>query len=78
MVDSLALAARLSAGDLGGAALDVVEPEPLPEGHPLLSAPQTLFTAHIGARTRQGLSRMSDLVDDVARVLSGDNPHYLA
>lgn len=78
VVDSLALAARLSVGKLAGAALDVVEPEPLPTGHPLLSAPHTLFTAHIGAQTHGGQSRMSDVVDDIARVLAGDKPRYLA
>lgn len=78
VVDSLALAAQLSAGALGGAALDVVEPEPLPQGHPLLSAPHTLFTAHVGARTRRGQSRMNDVVDDVERVLAGAKPRYRA
>lgn len=78
VVDSLALARRLCAGTLGGAALDVVEPEPLPDGHPLLSAPRTLFTAHIGARSHRGQSRMSGVVEDVERVLTGEKPIHPA
>jgi phosphoglycerate dehydrogenase-like enzyme len=30
------------------AALDVYDTEPLPEGHPLLSAPNTILTSHLG------------------------------
>ena len=39
VVDTAALATALQAGQLAGAALDVVEPEPLPSGHPLFSCP---------------------------------------
>lgn len=78
VVDSLALARRLCEGALGGAALDVVEPEPLPDGHPLLSAPRTLFTPHVGARSHSGLLRMSGVVEDVERVLTGEQPIHPA
>jgi phosphoglycerate dehydrogenase-like enzyme len=40
------LVAALHAGEIGGAALDVTEPEPLPDGHPLWSAPRCLITPH--------------------------------
>lgn len=33
---------------IGGAALDVTDPEPLPEGHPLWSLPNCLITPHVG------------------------------
>ncbi len=78
VVDCVALADALIAGVLGGAGLDVVDPEPLPPGHPLLTAPNTLLTAHIGARTIAGQARMSDVVDDVLRVLAGQSPHFAA
>jgi D-3-phosphoglycerate dehydrogenase len=78
VVDGEALAGALSAGRLGGAALDVFEPEPLPEGHPLLDAPNTLFTPHIAARTHAGLAGMNAVVDDVIRVLEGGTPRYPA
>ena len=78
LVESAALAAALHAGIVEGAALDVVAPEPLPAGHPLLSAPNTIFTPHIGARTHAGLARMNGVVEDVIRVLEGAAPRYPA
>ncbi len=36
----------LAAGDIGGAALDVTDPEPLPDGHPLWTEPRCLITPH--------------------------------
>jgi D-3-phosphoglycerate dehydrogenase len=78
VVDSMALAEALVAGRLGGAALDVFEPEPLPLDHPLLCAPRTVFTPHIGARTALGQERMNDVVDDVIRVLRGEPPRFPA
>ena len=45
-VDQDALAATLHSGHLGAAWLDVTEPEPLPQGHPLLSAPNCFITPH--------------------------------
>jgi phosphoglycerate dehydrogenase-like enzyme len=47
VVDGAALAAALAAGRLGGAALDVTEPEPLPAGDPLWSEPGALVTPHV-------------------------------
>jgi phosphoglycerate dehydrogenase-like enzyme len=46
IVDHLALANALIEGRIGGAGLDVFHPEPLPPGHPLLSAPNVTFSAH--------------------------------
>ncbi|MGI8793149.1 MAG: D-isomer specific 2-hydroxyacid dehydrogenase family protein [Acidimicrobiales bacterium] len=40
------LVAALRAGAIGGAALDVTDPEPLPEGHPLWSLPNVIITPH--------------------------------
>jgi phosphoglycerate dehydrogenase-like enzyme len=40
------LVAALAAGQVGGAALDVTDPEPLPAGHPLWSEPRCLITPH--------------------------------
>jgi phosphoglycerate dehydrogenase-like enzyme len=38
----------LEAGEIGGAALDVTDPEPLPLGHPLWSMPNCIITPHVG------------------------------
>jgi phosphoglycerate dehydrogenase-like enzyme len=46
LVDTDALVVALAAGELGGAGLDVVDPEPLPDGHPLWSEPRALITPH--------------------------------
>lgn len=46
LVDTDALVAALAQGGIAGAALDVTEPEPLPDGHPLWSEPRCLITPH--------------------------------
>ena len=38
----------LQTGEIGGAALDVTDPEPLPVGHPLWSMPNSIITPHVG------------------------------
>jgi phosphoglycerate dehydrogenase-like enzyme len=47
VVDTEALVAALGSGRLGGAGLDVTDPEPLPAGHPLWSSPTCLITPHV-------------------------------
>ncbi|MEX1994808.1 MAG: D-2-hydroxyacid dehydrogenase [Steroidobacteraceae bacterium] len=48
------LVAALEDGRLGGAGLDVTDPEPLPADHPLWRAPNVLITPHISATTDLG------------------------
>lgn len=65
VIETDALVAALRSGKIGGAALDVTDPEPLRPGHPLWSAPNTLITPHIstfgskstGTRLAQQLER---------------------
>lgn len=45
------------------AALDVTDPEPLPSGHPLWSAPDVLITPHVGGVASAMLPRIVDLVE---------------
>ncbi|MCP2371775.1 phosphoglycerate dehydrogenase-like enzyme [Agromyces terreus] len=47
LVDTDALVAELASGRLGGAGLDVTEPEPLPAGHPLWQLDNALVTPHV-------------------------------
>ena len=46
MVDTAALVEALQREQIGGAALDVTDPEPLPDGHPLWDLPNCLITPH--------------------------------
>jgi phosphoglycerate dehydrogenase-like enzyme len=46
LVDTDALVAALSTGRIAGAGVDVTDPEPLPDGHPLWSAPNVIITPH--------------------------------
>lgn len=65
IIDTQALVAALSAGQLGHAALDVFDEEPLPPDHPLLSLPNVTVTAHSGFKTESALLRL--LVEALAR-----------
>ena len=46
LVDTGALVEALAEGSIAGAALDVTDPEPLPDGHPLWTEPRALITPH--------------------------------
>jgi len=46
LIDTDALLTALRSGHVAGAALDVTDPEPLPEGHPLWNEPGVLITPH--------------------------------
>lgn len=78
VVAARALAEALKSGHLAGAAVDVHDPEPPPPDYPLLAAPNCLLTAHIGARSPEGLAAMDDVVDDVIAVLQGKEPNWPA
>ncbi|GMV96935.1 MAG: hydroxyacid dehydrogenase [Phycisphaerae bacterium] len=78
VVDAAALADALRSGHLAGAAIDVFSPEPPPPDHPLMSAPNCILTPHVASRTREGITAMNDVVDDVIAVLSGRAPRYVA
>jgi phosphoglycerate dehydrogenase-like enzyme len=71
IVDSDALLAELTSGRLA-AALDVTDPEPLPDGHPLWSAPGLLLTPHVGGSVRASRERAYEIVaDQLARLAAG-------
>ena len=59
VVDNEALYRAVRDGVIGGAGLDVTEPEPIPSDHPLLTLPNVVITPHIGSatvRTRRGMA----------------------
>ena len=59
LVDEAALAEALTSGHLGAAGLDVFETEPLPADSPLRSAPQLVFSPHLGASTYEAQRQVS-------------------
>ncbi|GAA4188475.1 hypothetical protein GCM10022288_14960 [Gryllotalpicola kribbensis] len=66
IVDEAALLDALHSGRLAGAALDVYDSEPLPTGHPLRSAPNTLLLPHLGYVTTDQYARFyADVVEDI-------------
>ncbi len=71
VVDTTALLAEVTTGRLT-AALDVTDPEPLPPGHPLWSAPGVLISPHVGGNTSAFLPRaFAMLADQLARFAAG-------
>lgn len=77
IVDRRALERALREGWIGGAALDVTDPEPLPADDPLLTAPNLLVVPHIGSathRTREAMAAIA--VDNLLAGLAGKRmPH---
>ena len=72
LVDTDALVDALARGGIGGAALDVTDPEPLPDGHPLWSLPNAIVTPHVANTWDMGLAALHDLVRaNVERFASG-------
>jgi phosphoglycerate dehydrogenase-like enzyme len=73
IVDHDSLIAALCHGNLGGAALDVTMPEPLPAGHPLWTAPNVLITPHVGGAGDQQALRMmaSEFAANIQRLQQG-------
>ena len=62
LVDYKALSQALKQGQIGGAGLDVFEVEPpLGEDHPILSAPNTILTPHIGYLTQEAMNRRAQI-----------------
>ena len=75
VVDQEALVAALRAGAIGGAALDVTVPEPLPPDHALFGFPNVIVTPHIGSASRATRARMAEMAAlNVMAVLAGETP----
>lgn len=73
VMDYAALADKLEAGELSGAIVDVVDPEPLPPESPLWDVPNLVITPHISCDDYGHYADLSlDLVfDNLARLLAG-------
>ena len=74
VVDTDAVVAEASSGRLRFA-LDVVDPEPLPEHHPLFAMPNVLISPHVGGATSAMFPRVNRLVvEQVQRLQRGEEP----
>ncbi len=73
VVDTDALVDAVASGRIR-AALDVTDPEPLPSGHPLWTAPGVLISPHIGGNTTAFLPRARRLVADQLRRFAAGQP----
>ncbi len=72
IVDEAALVKALNAGHLSGAALDVFEDEPLPEGSPITQCEQVVLTPHIADMTPEGLDLLNQgVVENSLAYLNG-------
>ncbi|GGM36306.1 phosphoglycerate dehydrogenase [Longimycelium tulufanense] len=77
VVDTEALLAELRRGRLR-AALDVTDPEPLPPGHPLWSAPGVLVTPHVGGDVQgQDIRALKVIAEQLAAFAAGKRPPNL-
>ena len=67
------LVAALTEGTVGGAGLDVTDPEPLPDDHPLWAAPNLLVTPHVGNTPVMAVPLLSGrITDNVRRWIAGE------
>jgi phosphoglycerate dehydrogenase-like enzyme len=74
IVDTPALVEHLRTGAVR-AALDVVDPEPLPPGHPLWSLPGSLISPHLGGNVQSMLTRVDPLIlDQISLLKRGAQP----
>jgi phosphoglycerate dehydrogenase-like enzyme len=75
IVQTDALVAALQSGHIR-AALDVTDPEPLPEGHPLWNCPNLLVTPHVAGSTPQFAPRaMRTAAAELRRYIAGEPLH---
>ncbi len=76
ILDEQAVSEALGAGRIAGAAIDVYEHEP-PTDSPLLSAPNTLLTPHLGASTAEAqVAVAEEVAEQILEVLDGRPARY--
>jgi phosphoglycerate dehydrogenase-like enzyme len=75
LVDEAALAQALTDGTIGGAGLDVFDPEPIAPDNPLLAAPNLVVTPHISSKTYGVMDRTAEQAAlSACRILDGERP----
>ena len=77
IIDEAALYEALVEGRLGGAGLDVFEPEPIHSDNPLLKLENVTFSPHLGTSVYESRVKMVvTAAEDIIRVFSGEKPEY--
>jgi phosphoglycerate dehydrogenase-like enzyme len=74
VVDTESLVRTLRRGRLGGAVLDVTDPEPLPDDHPLWGFDDVVVTPHTAGATPEYYDRLADIVAENVERLTDDRP----
>jgi phosphoglycerate dehydrogenase-like enzyme len=72
IIDSQALELALTSGQIAGAGIDVTDPEPLPDGHPLWNTPNLIITPHTADTPQQCVRLLSErILFNVAALIQG-------
>jgi D-3-phosphoglycerate dehydrogenase len=75
LVNTADMVAALESGQVGGYGTDVLDQEPPPADHPLLSAPNCVITPHIGSRTYESVERQAVMAtQNLINCLKGESP----
>lgn len=74
LVDSDALVTALQSGQIGAAALDVFDPEPIPAANPILNMPNVILAAHIASTSPSAVKRLRETAANVATLAVKGQP----
>lgn len=78
VIDQNALVYALQSGRLGGAALDVFDPEPLPADSPLWDMPQVIISPHSASTAETENYKITQIfIDNLRRYLAGETMHNI-
>jgi D-3-phosphoglycerate dehydrogenase len=78
LIHTEALISALDSGQVGGAALDVLEKEPIPPDHPLWQRANVFMTGHLAWYSEEAMRQLQQSVgEDCARVLRGEPPRHV-
>ena len=66
LADSAAVTAALQSGHLGGAALDVFDPEPIPADHPIRTMPNVILASHIASASPPAVKTLRETAARIA------------
>jgi phosphoglycerate dehydrogenase-like enzyme len=79
VLDQAALVRALESGRIGGAALDVSDPEPLPADDPLWKAPNVLISPHFaGSGSPRSVRRLAEgVASNLRKFIAGEPPEHI-